>query len=106
MTYARTAPTGRLPDWPLERLREEGFTPRILEAIEAVSKREGETYTDFIARAGRNPIGRVVKLADLRDNMDLSRLADPGERDLQRVEKYRAAIAILEHSTDRLPTAD
>jgi (p)ppGpp synthase/HD superfamily hydrolase len=83
------------PDWPLERLREEGFPLRILEAIAAVSKRAGETYEDFTTRAGGNPIGLAVKLADLRDNMDLSRLADPGERDWQRAEKYRAAIATL-----------
>jgi hypothetical protein len=37
-----------------------------------------------------------VKLADLEDNMDLSRIAAPGERDFRRVEKYRKARALLE----------
>lgn len=86
------------PHWPLKRLREEGFAPRILDAIDSVSRREDETYEDFITRAGSNPIGRAVKIADLRDNMDLSRLANPSQRDLQRSEKYRNAIAILEQS--------
>ena len=84
------------PDWSLGRLESEGFPPRILQAIEAVTNREGESYADFITRAGGNRIGRAVKLADLRDNMDLSRIAVPGERDRQRVEKYQAAIASLE----------
>jgi (p)ppGpp synthase/HD superfamily hydrolase len=83
------------PDWPLERLRREGFAPSILDAIAAVTKQEGEDYMDFVRRAATNPVGRAVKLADLRDNMDLSRIADPTERDVKRVDKYRAAVAIL-----------
>jgi hypothetical protein len=47
-----------------------------------------------------NPIGRCVKLADLHDNSDLSRIAAPSERDFQRIEKYRRAIDLI----NRLPT--
>ena len=32
-----------------------------------------ETYTDFIKRAYMNPIGRVVKIADIKDNLNISR---------------------------------
>jgi hypothetical protein len=41
-----------------------------------------------------------VKVADLEDNMDLSRIAAPGERDFRRVEKYRKAKAFLETLSD------
>ena len=58
--------------------------------------RAGEDYMAFIGRAGANSIGRRVKRADLRDNMDLSRIAKPTERDFARIEKYRAALAQLE----------
>ena len=47
-------------------------------------------------RAAGNPISRAVKLADLKDNMDLSRIAHVTERDLERIEKYRRAVAFLE----------
>jgi hypothetical protein len=50
-----------------------------------------EPYEDFIRRAARNPIARLVKLADLEDNMDLSRIAQPTARDYARLKKYKAA---------------
>jgi (p)ppGpp synthase/HD superfamily hydrolase len=79
----------------LERLRQEGFSEAIIAAVDAVTRREPETYEEFVARAAGNAIGRRVKLADLEDNSDLSRIADPGPRDFERLEKYRRAIATL-----------
>lgn len=76
-------------------LRAEGFTDEILAALESVTKRDGEEYEAFVLRAGQNPIGRSVKLADLRDNSDISRIASPTEKDYGRLEKYRRAIASL-----------
>jgi hypothetical protein len=37
----------------------------------------------------------VVKLADLEENSDLSRIASPSWEDLDRIEKYRRAIGRL-----------
>jgi len=79
----------------LEDLRMEGFSEAILSAIESVTKVPGESYEDFVERAAQNPIGRVVKLADLEENSDLSRIASPSWEDLERVEKYRRAIGRL-----------
>lgn len=72
-----------------------GFPPAVIEAVLALTKREGEPYEDFIRRAARNPIARRVKIADLRDNMDLARIAAPAEADFARLEKYRRALSIL-----------
>ena len=80
----------------LEELRAEGFPAVVLEAVEALTSREGEDYEAFIRRVAPNPIAREVKLADLRDNSDLSRIADPTERDRERVRKYQRAIRFLE----------
>jgi (p)ppGpp synthase/HD superfamily hydrolase len=90
-------------DWTLEKLRAEGFSDVVLEALGAVTKtpeEEGsdEGYERFVLRAATHAIGRLVKLADLRDNADLSRIAHPSAADLRRVEKYRRAIAMLEDS--------
>jgi (p)ppGpp synthase/HD superfamily hydrolase len=82
-------------DISLEDLRQEGFSEVVLTAIESVTKVPGESYEDFVERAAQNPIGRVVKLADLEENSDLSRIASPSWEDLERIEKYRRAIGRL-----------
>jgi (p)ppGpp synthase/HD superfamily hydrolase len=79
----------------LDDLRKEGFSEAVLTAIESVTKVPGESYETFVERAAQNPIGRVVKLADLEENSDLSRIAQPSWEDLERVEKYRRAIGVL-----------
>ena len=87
------------PGWSFDRLRTEGFSDLIIESLDSVTKRDGEGYEDFVRRAAANPIGRRVKLADLIDNSDLSRIADPSEHDFRRIEKYRRAIDLI----SRLP---
>jgi (p)ppGpp synthase/HD superfamily hydrolase len=84
------------PGWRFDRLRREGFSARILAALRSVTTRDGEEYEDFVRRAAANPIGRRVKLADLIDNSDVSRIAVPSERDLQRIAKYRRAIDLID----------
>ena len=79
----------------IESLRQEGFSENILAAVEAVTRKEGEPYVDFIQRIKPNPLATKVKIADLEDNSDLSRLDNPTEKDLKRNEKYIAALASL-----------
>ncbi|MBW6418588.1 hypothetical protein [Celeribacter sp. PS-C1] len=82
-------------DWTSDALRKEGASADILAALDAVTKRKGESYSEFIERAAQNPIGRDVKMADLRDNMDLSRIAEPSAADLARMDRYRSALRTL-----------
>ena len=82
--------------WSFERLLGEGFSNEIIEALQSVTKRDGESYEDFVARACKNPIGRRVKLSDLHDNCDLSRISKPTDKDHQRIARYRKAIAFIE----------
>jgi (p)ppGpp synthase/HD superfamily hydrolase len=84
------------PGWTLDRLRAEGFPDHIITALDSVTKREDESYELFVSRAAANPIGRQVKLADLTDNCDLSRITTPTERDYRRIEKYRRAIKLIQ----------
>ena len=74
----------------------EGFPPEVIHGLRAVTKIDGETYEDFIARAALDPVGKAVKLADLAENSDLSRIGTPTQKDLERVEKYRRAIGYLQ----------
>jgi hypothetical protein len=49
-----------------------------------------------VLRAAAHSIGRRVKLADLHDNCDLTRIAWPTARDQERIARYRRAIATIE----------
>lgn len=71
------------------------FGAEVAQAVDALSRREGESYGDFIERCANDPIACSVKWADLQDNMDLSRIPDPGEADYARMEKYRKAADLL-----------
>jgi len=86
-------------DWSLGALREEGFSDEVLGAVDAVTRREGEEYFDFARRAGEHPIGRQVKLAHLRDNLDLSRIAAPTQQDHERIARYQKALQLLDLSS-------
>jgi len=74
----------------------EKFGADIAEDIEALTKRKNEPYADFIQRLAPRPRARKVKMADLRDNLNLSRLTVVEAEDLERVEKYKSALALLE----------
>ena len=69
-------------------LREEGFPAEIIEAVVCLTKTEGEEYADYVERICQNKLAARVKLADLKDNMDLNRLPGLTPKDFQRLEKY------------------
>jgi (p)ppGpp synthase/HD superfamily hydrolase len=75
----------------MDQLRALGYDEEILTALDCVTRRETETYEEFIDRLTPNPLARRVKLADLKDNMDMTRLPNPGPKDLARLERYKAA---------------
>ena len=82
-------------EWTLERLREAGFNEEVLEAVDCLTHREGESYQEFVERVGTNPIARQVKIADLEDNMNVRRMNQLGPKELERMEKYHRAWRVL-----------
>lgn len=83
-------------DATIDDLKNEVGVPEyILEAILAVTKTQNESKVDAAKRAAANPIARLVKLADVQDNMDLSRLPKVTQKDLDRLEKYKQVLLIL-----------
>ena len=80
----------------LSYLEEQGFSKEITDGVLSVTRQEGETYDDFITRASKNVIGKEVKIADLQDNMDITRLSYPlKEREFERLNKYLLAYKRL-----------
>ncbi len=80
-------------DTTLDDLQQMNFAP---EVVALLTKSDDIEYSNYIAQIKNNAIAREVKIADLRDNMNLSRIAQPSEKDFKRLEKYRGALAILE----------
>ena len=95
--------------WTWERLKEQGCNATLIEALQSVSKTPTEEaeyrelpedkkldhYLAFIQRAKANAIGRNVKAADIRDNLDISRIDDITERDINRLNRYKEALKLL-----------
>lgn len=79
----------------LEQLAEEGFSEEVLQAVYALTKREGETRLASAARAAENTIALVVKLADNAENMDLTRISNPTPKDFARLEEYKKVREFL-----------
>jgi hypothetical protein len=69
-------------------LIEEGFSQTIVDAVLSVTRRNGESYENFVKRAAENPIGRVVKLRDIEDNIDVFRLNVVTANDAQRLSRW------------------
>lgn len=79
----------------LEDLKISGFPDTIIDAIDSVTRRRNESYMDFVCRCSKNPIGKVVKLLDLDDNMNIKRLSEISEADIKRLNKYKVAYDYL-----------
>ena len=79
----------------LEDLREYGFSEGVLKAVDVITKKKGQDYQTYLNSVKENKLARVVKLADLRHNSDLTRLINITEKDIERKEKYQKAIDFL-----------
>ena len=90
------------PGWTFERLEAEGFSPEVLTPLRLVTKTPDDAgddlnaYLRFGGRCRAHPVARRVKMADIKDNLDLTRLAQFTDRERLRVSKYLAAVRLLE----------
>lgn len=86
-------------DLTLDDLRKEGFPEDIIAGVDSVTRRKGETYADFCLRASQNELGIDVKIADIKENLDFSRLIHPTEEDIRQFEsrsvRYRRELKNL-----------
>lgn len=85
-------------DLTLDVLEKEGFAFDVIEALALLTRKDGVAYFDYICqiKQSSNTYAKLVKLEDLRHNVDISRLDYVKKDDLVRIEKYSKAIAILE----------
>ena len=89
--------------WSMEKIKAEGFPTSVIRGLESVTKMPEEesdasddVYFSFVKRAAADPIWRKVKFADIKDNLDITRLGrDITEKDVARIRKYKKALDIL-----------
>ena len=82
--------------WTLEQIAARGFPPEVMQALRLLTHDDDSDYFSYVRRIRANPLARKVKLADLRHNSDLTRLDTVDAEAVSRVEKYTAAIRILQ----------
>nr|WP_154983833.1 HD domain-containing protein [Paenibacillus xylanexedens] len=80
----------------LEELRGLGFSEEILTAIQLLTRSTEDSYEEFIEKTTTNRTARNVKIADIKENINISRIMNPTEEDYNRLEKYRKALERLE----------
>lgn len=81
----------------LEDLRKWGYSPRVVKIVDHVSKREGNSYDEEIARICNDQDSIKVKMGDLEHNSSILRLKGVREKDLQRIQKYHKAYFTLKN---------
>ena len=99
-----TAPEAQVVGWLHDTVEDTNITlqdiadrfgPETAAAVDAISRRNGEAWSDYIDRVAANPVARQVKISDLIDNSNLSRIPHVTMKDVKRQAKYNTALRKL-----------
>lgn len=83
-------------DYTIADLTDMGFSREVTDALSLLTHDDEVPYMDYVALIKNNPVAKDVKIADLKHNSDTTRLDVVDEKVMQRVEKYKKALALLE----------
>lgn len=97
-------------DMTAAELEKKGFTPRVVKALDHITRRAGETYEEYIDRVVQDNLAIRVKLHDLADKMDLLHVESLSLPDLKRYNKQLAAYhgmkRMVEQAKANMPMQD
>jgi len=81
----------------LADLAAQGVPETAITALRLLTHADDAPYMDYVRqiKESGNAAAIAVKLADLRHNADVTRLVAVGEKEMQRIAKYKAAIVLL-----------
>ena len=71
------------------------FDQEIVEAVDCITHRKGVDYETYLARVKNNQIAKAVKVQDAMNNLDITMIKNPTEKDYKRLEKYTKALEYL-----------
>lgn len=78
-----------------EELMTLGIPKELVDEIDLLTRKDGDSYMQYITKVKTGKIAKKVKLADLETNMDLNRIGKPTKTDFDRVKKYKKAYKLL-----------
>ena len=80
-------------DCSISELREVVVHEDLIEAIQLLTRKQSEKYSEYIDRIvnSKNINAIEVKLHDLENNMDITRLKCIEQKDIDRIRKYKKA---------------
>jgi hypothetical protein len=87
----------------LAELEQRGFPPEVIAAVSALTHPAGRSYTDYIVALSENSLARACKLADLRDNYGIDRVAYREGCELEdsrRLQRYILSYQFLAEQLD------
>jgi (p)ppGpp synthase/HD superfamily hydrolase len=89
-------------DWEKSDLLDREVSPVVVSAVTVLTHQDSLSYSEYIERlANASRTARRIKIADLRHNMDLTRLPTVTDEDIERVRKYRRALDTLLRAPSR-----
>ena len=71
------------------------FGEETANAVDALTHRKGEMWADYLTRVKKNEFATAVKISDLIDNSNLSRIPQITMRDVDRQAKYNKALRFM-----------
>jgi (p)ppGpp synthase/HD superfamily hydrolase len=84
-----------------EELAGYGFSEDILDAVRRLTHLPDVSYDDYVTKILESPVARTVKLGDLRDNMNITRLSTVTDNDLERIKKYARIFKRISEFSDK-----
>lgn len=81
-------------EYQLEEIEQE-FGEKISHAVDALTKPDNadvDYLDEYIPTVTENSIARKVKRADLKDNLDVTRLPELDDNDCENIQKYHQAL--------------
>lgn len=84
-------------EFTIDDLLKLGFTAAQCKAIDALTKREGESYAERVERVANSVVARKIKIEDIKDNLQVWRLKSKNltEKDMIRMQNYISALIRL-----------
>jgi (p)ppGpp synthase/HD superfamily hydrolase len=85
------------PEWTEAALRQL-FIPLIVDTVVILTKRKDDDYFEYIRRVRGDRNAVFIKVKDLEDNMNITRLNCLDDKDVQRLKKYHQAYIMLKNA--------
>lgn len=81
--------------WTVNQLIAEGLPIYDAQAVEAITRRKGEVYMEYIGRVGQNLMARKVKICDLKHNLSPARALPDEARNESLRKRHERALKVL-----------